>query len=205
MSEGKIFILSGPSGSGKTTLAHLMLKQRTFRNKLVRSISFTTRKKRTGEQDKRDYYFISEDKFKRMRKDKKILEWTRYLGYYYGTAKDFVIGRLEKGKSLILCLDVKGAKAVKKLFPRETVMVFIKPPSFREIARRIQGRCVETAKEEISKRVAEAKFEIAAVSQYDYAIVNKDLKKAAQALRKILKKHLEATLNKRGRHGIYST
>jgi len=90
-----LFIVSGPSGSGKTTLASSVLKSPELKNRLIKSISLTTRPRRPGEKDKKDYFFVPEERFKKLLKAKKILEWTRYLGYYYATPKDFVESQLE--------------------------------------------------------------------------------------------------------------
>ena len=115
--KGKIFVISGPSGSGKTTLAQSLLKDRKLKKKIARSVSFTTRPKRSGEKNRKDYFFIGKNDFKEKLKSKKILEWTRYLGYYYGTAKDFFEAQLVKSKAVVLCLDLKGAARIKKLYP----------------------------------------------------------------------------------------
>jgi len=189
-SQGRIFVISGPSGSGKTTLANLLIQDPAFKGKLARSVSFTTRKRRTGEKNKRDYFFISEAEFKRKRKAKKILEWTRYLGYYYGTAKDAVEECLSRFQGIVLCIDVVGAARVKKMFPRMAVSIFVLPPSIKELRRRIKARSSSTTEEEIEGRLGAAKLEIKTAGVYDYRIVNKDLKKAVAGLKKIVWKNL---------------
>jgi len=184
--EGKIFVISGPSGSGKTTLRDCLLKDKKFRLLFTKSISFTTRKKRTGEMEGRDYFYISENEFKKKLRTKKILEWTRYLGYYYATPRDFVSKQLENGKNILLCLDLKGALKVKKLFPENSVTIFVKPPSINELKRRIEKRCSKTCKKEIVRRLKLAETEILAESKYDYAVVNKNLKQACKKLQGIV-------------------
>lgn len=188
--NGKIFVISGPSGSGKTTLAAMLLKDPALRGLLCRSISFTTRKARTGERNKRDYFFISEAEFTRKRKAKKILEWTSYLGYYYGTDKGFVEDRLRRFRGIILCLDVAGALRIKRMYPRRAVIVFVKPPSLKELYRRIRARSRSTTEEEIVKRLAVAKEEIKKARLYDYRLVNRDLHKAIERLTKIVRLNL---------------
>lgn len=137
-------MISGPSGSGKTTLANSLLSDKMLGRALVRSISFTTRPKRTGEKDHKDYFFITKEEFQQKLKNKKILEWTKYLGYYYGTSREFVDGELQKGKSIVFCLDLKGAVKLKEIYPKETVTVFVKASTFDELRQRISKRCSKT-------------------------------------------------------------
>jgi guanylate kinase len=190
--RGRIFVISGPSGSGKSTLVRGVRADRELKKKLARSVSYTTRPRRSGERSGRDYFFISEKDFKDKLRAKKILEWTRYLGYYYGTPLDFVRKRLREGLSIALCLDFRGARILKRLFPSETVTIFVTPGSLKELPRRISGRSVNTGKEEIRRRLALAKKEIKNISRYDYRIVNKDLKKALRELKCILRNEMRA-------------
>lgn len=187
---GKIFVISGPSGSGKTTLVHQALADKRFANKLVRSVSLTTRPKRSGETDKKDYYFVSEKEFKAKLKAKKILEWTRYLGYYYGTAKEFIDQQIQQSRGIILCLDLKGASRIKRLYPRDAVTIFVLPPSMEELSRRIRKRCRKTSEEEILQRIKLARREIAASSSYDYRLVNKNFNLALSQLQGIINQQL---------------
>lgn len=190
-SKGRIFVISGPSGSGKTTLlVRLLGKNKRLKKIFAKSVSFTTRPKRQGEVEGRDYFFISKDEFLRLRHLKKILEWTRYLSYYYGTPRAFVEGELKKAKSLILCLDVRGAFKIKQLYPKNSITIFVSPPSFRELRSRIVGRSSE-AGEEILKRLSLAQAELAASEKYDYRIVNKDLEKTVAGLKNIILKEVK--------------
>lgn len=186
MAKGRIFVLSGPSGSGKTTLARAVLADTSLHKRLARSISFTTRPRRRGEREGRDYFFLTSDEFRRNLRGQKILEWTRYLGYYYGTARDFVDRTLERSRSLILCLDLKGAQRIKTLYPKDSVTIFIMPPSLEELYRRIRGRRRETSAE-MRKRLAKARQEIAACRRYDYCLVNSDLDDAIERLKEIIR------------------
>lgn len=188
--QGLIFIISGPSGSGKTTLAESLLGDAALKNKLVRSVSLTTRPRRSGERDKKDYFFISEKRFKRELKAKKILEWTKYLGYHYATPGDFIEGQLYKAKNIILCLDLKGAFTLKRQCPRNTVTVFVVPPSLDTLLHRITGRCNKTKKEEVRQRLELAREELAAAGRYDYCVVNKDLSQARKELKGIILKEI---------------
>ncbi|MDP3731477.1 MAG: guanylate kinase [Candidatus Omnitrophota bacterium] len=188
--QGLIFIISGPSGSGKTTLAEKILGNKRLKNKLARSISFTTRPKRSGEQDKKDYFFISGKRFKREQKAKKILEWTKYLGYYYATPKDFIERQLHKAKHIILCLDLKGAFSVKRQYPGNTVTIFVIPPSLDTLLQRITSRCNKTKEGEVRQRLRLAQQELSACEKYDYCVVNKDLNQAIKELQGIILKEI---------------
>lgn len=186
---GKLFVISGPSGSGKTTLAEKIIE--LLKRRIEKSISFTTRPKRIGERDKRDYFFISEEEFKHQLKAKKILEWTRYLEYYYGTPREFIDKRLKQGKHIVLCVDLKGAEKLRELYTRNIVTIFIMPPSFRELQNRIEKRCSKTDKQEVIRRLKLAEREVQAAGRFDYCLVNKDLGKTLQRLKKIISSEIE--------------
>jgi len=188
--SGKIFVISGPSGSGKTTLLEKLLKSRGVKNLLERSISFTTRPQRRGEKESRDYFFISEAEFKRKQREEKILEWTKYLGYHYGTSRDFVQGHLARGRCIALCLDTAGAKQIKRAYPRSAVTIFIAPPSLAALRQRIEGRRRETEKSEIAKRLGLARRELAQARDYDYRLINDDFGRALDGLRQIVLKYI---------------
>lgn len=188
-----IFVLSGPSGSGKTTLRDLLLKEKALKKMFAKSVSLTTRPKRSGEREGRDYFFINENTFNNLRKNKRILEWTKYLGYYYGTKKDFVEASLRRGKNVLLCLDFKGALRIKKLYPENTVTIFIIPPSLGELRKRIEKRSIGAREEEVSRRIRRAEKELKNVSQYDYSLQNINLVQAAKRLKGII---LKKSLNK---------
>lgn len=184
--KGLIFVISGPSGSGKTTLREQLLRNKELKDKLVKLVSFTTRPRRPAEQDKKDYFFITKTGFQQRLRAKKILEWTKYLGYYYATSKDFIEEQLKKGKYIVLCLDLKGAARIKQLYPKCTVTIFILPPSLEALRKRIEGRSRETKKDEIHKRLHLAKRELAASRQYDYCIVNQNLSQAVREIENII-------------------
>ena len=188
--KGMIFVFSGPSGSGKTTLAQAVLTDKKFSGRLEKSVSFTTRPRRQGEKSQRDYFFISEAEFSRGKKTQKILEWTKYLGYYYGTARDFVDSRLENSRNLILCLDLKGAARIKALYPKNSVTIFIMPPSLEELARRIENRHRETNKLEIAKRLRLARKEMACAGEFDFCVINDKLARAVKELKGIISKKI---------------
>lgn len=188
--QGLIFVISGPSGSGKTTLVQKLLGDKVLKTKMVRSVSLTTRPKRSGEQREKDYFFISEEEFRQAQKAKRILEWTKYLGYYYATPKDFIEGELSKAKYVVLCLDLKGALTVRRYYPKNTITIFVMPPSIETLLHRITSRCNKTKEEEVRQRLALAQKELAGAGRYDYCVVNQDLNQAAKELKAIILKEI---------------
>lgn len=192
--KGKIFVISGPSGSGKTTLLAKLLHDKKIGRILVKSCSVTTRPRRAGERQGRDYFFVGKNEFNRLLKAKKILEWTRYLGYYYGTPKEFVDKQLQAGKNILLCLDFKGALRIKRLYAHNCTTIFILPPSLTELTKRIKKRCHLTKKEEIEQRLQLAKKEISTASKYDYCLLNEDLKNVVEELKAIILKKIEKSV-----------
>ena len=183
---GKIFVISGPSGSGKTTLLSSLIQDQEISKLLIKSRSFTTRPKRSQEKEGQDYFFVSQDEFKYLLKTKKILEWTKYLGYYYGTPRELVETQLRKGKHLGFCLDLKGAALLKKIYPENTVTVFVLPPSLKTLKTRIQGRCKCTDKKEVDQRLRLARRELLAAPSFDYCILNSNLQVALRELKEII-------------------
>ncbi len=182
---GKIFVISGPSGSGKTTLLTNLIQDKKISKILSKSCSITTRVKRSKEKEGKDYFFVNLAEFKRLLKAKKILEWTRYLGYYYGTPKGPLEEKLGSGNNLGLCLDLKGARILKKLYPDNTVTIFVLPPSINTLEARIKNRCSKTNKKEIAARIKLARQELLAASEFDYCILNQNLKTAFRELKDI--------------------
>ncbi|MFA4889892.1 MAG: guanylate kinase [Candidatus Omnitrophota bacterium] len=188
--QGLIFVISGPSGSGKTTLLKNILRDKNLKKKLSRSVSLTTRPKRSGEFNKKDYFFVSEKQFKQGLKEKKILEWTRYLGYYYATPKGPVDRQLKTGKNVILCLDLKGAERIRQLYPGNNVTIFVKPPTVGVLTHRIKNRCHKTQSEEIRERVKLARKELLGARRYDYSLTNQDLECVTRELKDIISDNL---------------
>jgi guanylate kinase len=183
---GTIFVITGPSGSGKTTILKKLLKSKGLGKILLKSVSFTTRPKRTGEKNSADYCFINVEEFKQKKRAKKFLEWTKYLGYYYATPKDFIEKRLKEGRAVILCLDLKGALTIKRMYPKNAVTIFIVPPSLETLRDRIEKRSRNTKVEEIIRRTQLARKELRASHRYDYSVINQDLKLAAREIKSII-------------------
>ena len=177
MKKGTIFIVSSPSGCGKTTIIRNFLKKH---NNFYFSISHTTRPKRPREVDGKDYFFISKDEFQEMINNNQFLEWAIVHNEYYGTSKQNVLEKLDKGIDVILDIDVQGAKKIKQnpsLNGYDIVSIFIFPPSYEELKKRILKRNQDNDRS-IEIRLKNAYYELENFYQYDYIIVNKDLKKA---------------------------
>ncbi|MGD9014958.1 MAG: guanylate kinase [Candidatus Omnitrophota bacterium] len=184
--KGFVFVISGPSGSGKTTLARKIIKQSQLKGRFIKSISFTTRPKRRGERQGRDYFFVSAQEFKRLQRAKKILEHTQYLGYDYGTPRDFIQQAIRKGLNIILCLDIKGASFIKQAFPNRAITIFVKPPSLDIARKRIVSRCTKTRPEEINRRIRLAHKELDHIHHYDYYLINDNLNRAIKEVVRII-------------------
>lgn len=194
MTKGRIFVVSAPSGCGKTTVCKRVLKKVT---NLTPSVSATTRPPRRGEKNKKDYYFLSREAFKKEIKKGALLEWEENFGQLYGTPKRFVLGKIKKGKNLLLSIDVKGAMQVKKKFT-DGVFIFVKPPSLKELSRRLKNRHTD-GRAEIKRRLKIAKKELGFAPRYDYIVINKNLGKAVSRIISIIKKEAKIGLHRPGR------
>lgn len=180
MNKGLLIVVSAPSGCGKGTVLHEILKDDSF----YCSVSATTRKPREGEINGVNYYFLSKEEFEQKIKDDAMLEYAQYCENYYGTLKQEVDSNLEKGKNVILEIDVQGAMQIKKQRP-EGVFIFMLPPSVKELERRLRKRGTETD-DVIALRVAEAEGEIKQASKYDYVMVNAALEDAVEDFKTIV-------------------
>ncbi len=179
--KGVLLVISGPSGVGKTTLVKKFLEE--FKDEVVFSISCTTRKPRPGEVHGKDYFFVSKEEFEKMIKKDELLEWAVVHGNYYGTPKSFIYENLLKGKSILLDIDPHGAFQIKEKM-KDAVLIFILPPSWEELRKRLLKRKSES-EEEIKKRLAQAREEIMVSKEYDYLIVNDEVNKAYNQLKSI--------------------
>jgi len=181
--KGKIVIISGPSGVGKSTICKEIIARR---DDVCLSISMTTRPKSEAEVDGQDYWFISKEEFKERIDKKLFLEYAEVFGHLYGTPRDKVEEMLQSCKTVILEIDVQGAKQVKTTYP-EAVMIFILPPSAKVLAERINHRGREAA-ELAEERLGLASTEIAAAWQYyEHMVVNEDLQQAIDECLQIIK------------------
>lgn len=178
--KGLVFIVSAPAGTGKTTLTQMLVDEFSC---VVESISYTTREKREEEVDGVHYRFITREKFEEKIQAGEFLEYADIYGDLYGTSKEWVESRLEKGLHVVLVIDTQGALRLKSRYP--ATYIFISPPSFEELRRRLLERRTESD-EVIAKRLAWAKKEVEKKDEYDYWLVNNDLETAYQVLRSIV-------------------
>jgi len=170
-------VISAPSGSGKSTLVKGLLDRVPG---LVFSVSHTTRPRRPGEKEGREYFFVSRAQFERMIAAKGFVEWADVFGNYYGTSWKQLRSAQAAGKDVLLDIDVQGHQQVRRRLP-EAVSIFVLPPSYRELERRLRRRHSD-APESIRKRLQEARKEMLRWREYDYLVVNDDLERATRAL-----------------------
>lgn len=183
MSKGKLLVVAAPSGAGKTTIVKYVLQNIP---ELVFSVSATTRKARNSEVDGKDYFFISENEFAKKIESNDFIEWEQFYGYYYGTMKSFVESNLEKGLSVLLEIDVKGALAIKEKYP-DAELIYVEPPSFEELKRRLTARNTESA-EDLKKRLERVEMELGYKNRFAHFILNDNLESAKDKAIKIVKK-----------------
>ncbi len=184
MKGGKLLVFSAPSGSGKTTIVRYLLEQRELN--LAFSVSATSRPRRIREKHGEHYYFMSISEFKKNIRDNNFLEWEEvYRDNFYGTLKSEVERLWAEGKNVIFDIDVVGGLRIKKKFPKETLAVFVKPPSVDELKIRLKKRSTETD-DKINMRIAKASIELATAPQFDKIIKNYALDMALKEAQKLV-------------------
>ena len=190
MNKGKLLVFSAPSGSGKTTIVRHLLAQPELN--LEFSISAATRELRGEEVNGKDYYFMSIEEFKKHIKAEDFIEWEEvYRDNFYGTLKSEVERIWTKGKNVIFDIDVAGGLRIKSKFPKETLAVFVKPPSVDELKRRLKERSTES-EDKINMRIAKAHVELATAPQFDKVIKNYDLDVAKQEAYELVKEFIKS-------------
>ena len=178
---GELFIVSAPSGAGKTTLCQKLC---AIVPRLTHSVSYTSRAPRKGEKNNVHYTFVSKSEFKSMISKGKFAEWAVVHGNLYGTSAKKLAGLTKKGYDVILDVDVQGARQMKHIF-KEAVYIFILPPSMKVLENRLRARMSDNP-DEIKNRLQNAKEEIRQFKNYDYVVINNDLKKALKEMEGII-------------------
>lgn len=181
MKKGKAFIISGPSGVGKSTVLKALMEKR---KNLYFSVSATTRQARVGEIDGVHYHFMDPDTFHEWIEQGEFLEYAEFVGNFYGTPKRYVHEAMEQGKDVVLDIEVQGALQVVSKMP-ETIRIFIAPPSWDELERRLRDRGTDSA-EKIQKRLLRAKVEFQTANTYDYFVINDKVEDAVRELDAIM-------------------
>ncbi|GCE63354.1 guanylate kinase [Candidatus Mycoplasma haematohominis] len=184
--KGKLILIAGPSGVGKKTLIGELIKDSSLN--LMFSISCTTRKKRTEEQDGIDYFFISKEEFQRKIDNGQMLEYAHFFDNYYGTPKEWVEEKLSQGINILLEIETEGFNQIVEKYP-DVVSIFILPTSLSELERRLRNRGTEDD-HDISMRLKKAEKEIIEASNFKYQVVNDDIQKAVNELKKIITSEL---------------
>src|SRR5258708_4882698 len=180
--RGLMLVLSSPSGAGKTTLSRMLLNADRG---VELSISVTTRRRRRGEVDGRDYHFIDRGRFDAMVKKGELMEWAEVFGHYYGTPRRPVDKALDAGRDVLFDIDWQGTQQLREKARDDLVSVFILPPSAKELERRLKSRA-QDSKDVIGSRMAKAAGEMSHWPEYDYVVVTRDIDEAFSEVRAIL-------------------
>ena len=179
--RGQLIVLSGPSGVGKSTVIAELFAQRS---NIYFSVSYTTRQPRVGEQDGVNYNFVSREEFERMIADDELLEYAEYVDNYYGTSMKLIQEKLDAGIDVLLDIEVQGAAKVRARCP-DALFIFIIPPSFEELSRRLHRRNTDS-EEVIAGRLAKARQEFREIPKYDYLVINDKVSNAVHEIEAIL-------------------
>jgi guanylate kinase len=187
--KGKLIVFSAPSGTGKSTIAKMVL-QRLANIKF--SVSATTRQKRAGEQEGVSYYFLNKEDFEEKISTGGFIEHEFFFGNHYGTLLDKTVEIIDAGTHILLDLDVKGALNVKRLFPDNSLLLFLKPPSIEVLEERLKGRASED-EESLKARLERARLELGYADRFDEVIVNDNLDKAVEKVTALISKFISNT------------
>jgi guanylate kinase len=186
MTSPKLFVITAPSGGGKTSVI-TALRQR--HPDIEFSVSATTRTMRAGEQNGREYFFLSKEEFERLIAEGGFVEYEHFFENYYGTLKREVDRTLDAGRSMIFDVDVKGALSIKKMYGSAAILIFIKPPSLAVLEERLRNRGTESD-ETVRLRLQRVAMEMETGSQFEHVVVNDDLQRAVDEVDAIVKHHI---------------
>lgn len=179
--KGILIVVSGFSGAGKGTLMKKIVQ--SYDNYAL-SVSMTTRKPRPGEEEGKEYFFVSREEFTQQIKNDGLIEYASYCEHYYGTPREYVQTQLENGRDVILEIEIQGALKVKAKYPT-ALFLFVMPPSVEELKRRLEGRGTESP-EIIRKRLERAAEEAKGIEEYDFIVINDDLEKCVQKMHALI-------------------
>ena len=179
--KGLLAVVSGFSGAGKGTLIHELMKR--YDNYRL-SVSATTRAPRPGEIDGKDYFFVTRERFEEMISKKELIEYTSYVGNYYGTPRAFVEQEFDAGRDVLLEIEIEGARNIKRIYP-DAVLIFVTPPDAATLKKRLTGRRTETA-EQIAARLSRAARESRWMPDYEYLLINDELDRSVEALHSLI-------------------
>jgi len=183
--QGLLIVISGPSGTGKGTVIKSLIKSLCNSNSHISILpSVTTRSPRTGEREGYSYFFRTKDEFLEMVRKNQLIEWVEYCGNFYGTPREQLENTLKAGLDVILEKDVDGALKIKMAYP-DSVIIFIAPPSLKELRRRIESRGTEST-DAIEKRLSRALEELEYIREYDYVVVNNSVNETVSAINCII-------------------
>ncbi len=189
MGSGKLIVIAAPSGSGKTTIAKAML---TKYPSMLFSVSATTRPMRNGEVNGKDYFFLTKNEFEERIRIGDLVEWEEIYGNYYGTLKSEISRTLQQGRIMLFDVDVKGALSIRRHFPNDAILIFIKPPNFEVLKNRLEARKTENP-ETLKRRLERVPMEMEQGRQFDFQVVNDDLQKAIDEVDEIVKTNMKNT------------
>jgi guanylate kinase len=185
MAKGKLIVLSAPSGCGKTTIAKAVLNRHP---RILFSVSATTRPRRNAEMEGKDYFFLPRTEFENRIRKGDLIEWEEIYGNYYGTLKSEVNKALQQGRAMLFDVDVKGGLSIRKAFRDDSVLIFIKPPSFEVLWKRLENRKTENF-ETFKVRMERVPMELEEGNKFDFQVVNDDLQKAIEEVDRIVRQH----------------
>lgn len=190
--KGILVVVSGFSGSGKGTLMKALVEKY---HQYALSISATTRQSRPGEENGREYFFVTREAFLKMAEENALIEYAQYVENYYGTPREYVEKQLASGRDVILEIEIQGALRIKEQYP-DALLLFVTPPSAEELKRRLTNRGTESA-EVIEARLKRAAEEAEGVEAYDYIVVNDDLEACTERLHQLIEaQHSRTSLQK---------
>ena len=194
--RGLVLVISSPSGAGKTTICKNIIEKV---DNVSLSVSVTTRKKRKGEIEGKDYFFKTNEEFIPMMSNNEFIESAKVFGNFYGTLKAEVLQKIQDGIDVLVDIDWQGTRQIEKHMPEDIVKIFILPPSIKELEYRLGNRASEN-KEDFKKRMSEARKEISHYNEYDFVIINEEIDIAVNSVKSILyserlRKHRQTSLH----------